>query len=85
MLGEWGQKGKAKLQALPAVERAQRPGMQLSSPPPSVLEFELRAITSSHSASPFLGRVFSRCGLTNYLPGLASWNHDPSYLCLLSS
>jgi hypothetical protein len=32
----------------------------------------------------FLWWVFSRQGLTNYLPGLAS-NSDPPDLCLLSS
>jgi hypothetical protein len=38
----------------------------------------------SHSISPFLGWVFSREGLANYLLGLA-WNHNPPDLCLLSS
>jgi hypothetical protein len=45
---------------------------------------ELRAYTLSHSTSPFLLLVFSRQGLTNCLPGLAS-NHNPPDLCLLSS
>jgi hypothetical protein len=50
-----------------------------------VLGLELRAFTLSHSTSPFfLWRVFSRQGLTNYLPRLAL-NHDPPDLCLLSS
>jgi hypothetical protein len=48
------------------------------------VRFELRAYTSSHSTSPFLGWVFSRYGLLNYLPGLAL-KIDPSCLCLLRS
>jgi hypothetical protein len=49
-----------------------------------VLGFELRAYTLSHSTSPFFVKGFSRWGLSNYLPGLAS-NLDPPDLCLLSS
>jgi hypothetical protein len=50
----------------------------------AVLGFELRAFTSSHSASPFLWCVILREGLENCLPELTS-KHDPPDLCLLSS
>jgi hypothetical protein len=50
----------------------------------AILGFELRAYTLSHAISPFLWWVFSRSGLLNSLPGLAS-NRDPPDLCLLSS
>jgi hypothetical protein len=46
----------------------------------SVLGFELRDYTLSHSTSPFMQRVFSRQGLMNYLPRLAS-NHNPLNDC----
>jgi hypothetical protein len=45
------------------------------------LRFELRASTLSHSISPFSDRFFSRQGLMNYLPKLAS-NHAPLNICL---
>jgi hypothetical protein len=38
----------------------------------------------NHSASPFMCQVFSRYGLTNYLPRL-SLKGNPPDLCLLSS
>jgi hypothetical protein len=38
----------------------------------------------SRVASPFFVKAFSRQGLENYLPQLAS-NSDPSDLCLLSN
>jgi hypothetical protein len=44
-----------------------------------VLGFELKAYTLSHCTSPFSWWVFSKYGLMNYLPGLAS-NRDPPYL-----
>jgi hypothetical protein len=47
----------------------------------SVLGFELRAYTLTHSTSPFF--VVGFVGLTNYLLGLAL-NLDPTDLCLLS-
>jgi hypothetical protein len=50
----------------------------------SVLGFELRAYTLSHSTSPFLWRVFWDRFSWTILPGLAS-NHDPPDLCPLSS
>jgi hypothetical protein len=50
----------------------------------SVLGFELRAYILSHSTSIFCDGFFSRLGLMNYLPGLASKLHLPD-LCLLSS
>jgi hypothetical protein len=57
-----------------------------------LLGFELRAYTLSHSTNPLCVCVcvcvcvkgFSRLGLMNYLPWLAS-NDDPPYFCLLSS
>jgi hypothetical protein len=49
-----------------------------------VLGLELRTFTLSHSTSPIFVKGFSRLGLVNYLPGLAS-NLDPPDLCLLSS
>jgi hypothetical protein len=55
-----------------------------SPPPPPTLGFELRAFILSHSTSSIFVKNFSRYGLMNYLPGLAS-NHDPPDLCLLSS
>jgi hypothetical protein len=50
----------------------------------AVLEFELRALTLSHSTSPFFVVGFLRYGLEKYFLGLAS-NGDPSDLCLPSS
>jgi hypothetical protein len=50
----------------------------------AVLGIELRAFNLSHSTSPIFVKGFSRYGLDNYLPGLAS-NHDSPDLCLLSS
>jgi hypothetical protein len=55
-----------------------------SSSSSSVLRFELRAYTLSHSTSPFFVKGILRWGLVNYLPGLAL-NRDPPDLCLLSS
>jgi hypothetical protein len=55
----------------------------------AVLGLELRAFTLSHSTSPIFVKGFSKYGLKNYLPGLASNllipDPDPPDLCLLSS
>jgi hypothetical protein len=48
------------------------------------LGLKLRAFLFSHSTSPIFVKGFSRQGLENYLPELAS-NHDPPDHCLLSS
>jgi hypothetical protein len=49
-----------------------------------VLGLELRAYTLNHSTSHFLWWFFSRQGLTNYLPRLAS-NVNPPHIYFLSS
>jgi hypothetical protein len=50
----------------------------------SVLGFELRAYTLSHSTRPFFVMGFFEIGSSELLPGLAL-NCDPPDLCLLSS
>jgi hypothetical protein len=49
-----------------------------------VLGFELRDYTLSHTTSPFFVKGIFEIGSHELSPRLAL-NHDPSYLCLLSS